>query len=363
MKAKNMSKTKKAAAMFFAAAIFAVIVMSFSATFAFYADENALPVSVNEEKTLIAAGVPFGVRLHTDGVIIVNLTKVGSGEGTKSPALEAGLHKGDIILCVNGERIGSAKALCDAVEKSGGLAISLTVKHGGKEKTVTLSPVADANGAYKIGVLARDNAAGIGTVTFIDPSTGIFAGLGHGICDAETGELIPISYGSCEDVTLTDIIKGKSGAPGELRGYFSGKKTGKIINNSFAGVFGALSEIPESLRTEVYKAQGRGQVHNGKAYIFTTVDDGGRQKYEVNISAIDESGGQKNFIVEITDEAILSKTGGIVQGMSGSPIIQDGLLVGAVTHVMISDPTRGYGILIENMLDGMTLSHNTPIAA
>lgn len=347
--------------MFFATAIFAVIVMNFSVSFAFFEEENALPAAA-QEQTLIAAGVPFGVRLHTDGVIIVNLTKVGSGDSAKSPALDAGLRKGDVIISIGGERVGSAKALCDAVEQSGGRELSVLIKRGGKEKTVNISPVSDGNGVYKIGVLARDNAAGIGTITFIDPTTGVFAGLGHGICDAESGELIPVSYGSCEEVTLTDIIKGKNGAPGELRGYFSGKKTGKIINNSFAGIFGALSEIPESLRGEVYTAHGRGCVHEGKAYIFTTVDEGGRQKYEVNISAIDESGGQKNFIVEITDETLLSKTGGIVQGMSGSPIIQDGYLVGAVTHVMISDPTRGYGILIENMLAQMTLS-GEPMAA
>ena len=361
LKAKNMSKTKKSAAMFFAAAVFAVIVMSFSAVGAAF-DENGSSAASAEGQTLIAAGVPFGVRLHTDGVIIVNLTKVGSGEEMNSPAFEAGLRKGDIILSVGGKHIGSAKALCEAVERSQGKVISVQIKRGGKEKTVDICPVADGSGVYKIGVLARDNAAGIGTITFIDPSTGIFAGLGHGICDADSGELIPVSYGSCEQVELTDIIKGKNGAPGELRGYFSGRKTGKIISNSHAGVFGALSEVDDSLRGELYTACGRGHIHEGKAYIFTTVDGSGRQKYEVNISAIDESGEQKNFIVEITDKELLAKTGGIVQGMSGSPIIQDEALVGAVTHVMISDPTRGYGILIENMLSKMNL-RSIPMAA
>lgn len=343
-----MSKTKRSAAVFFTAIIFAVMLILPSS--AFSENEGAV-CALSEQKMLIAAGVPFGVRLHTDGVIIVNITKVGVGEGASSPALEAGLHKGDVIISIGGERIGSAKALCDAVGKSGGEGISMTISRSGKERTVTLFPKADPNGEYKIGVLARDNAAGIGTITFIDPSTGVFAGLGHGICDADTGALIPISYGSCEDVTLTEVIKGKNGAPGELRGYFSGQKTGKIIKNSGSGIFGALSDIPESLKAETYSAHGKGSVHEGKAYIFTTVDGDGRQKYEVNISAIDEGATQKNFIVEITDKALLAKTGGIVQGMSGSPIIQDGKLIGAITHVMISDPTRGYGILIENMLN------------
>ncbi len=337
-----MTKTKKVATVFLTAVFFTVIIMNFSAAYASYANTA-------EEKVLIAAGVPFGVRLHTDGVIVVNLTAVGAGESAVYPSREAGFRKGDVILSVNGEHIGSAKALCDTVSASEGRELSFIVKREGKEKNICVTPQKDRD-VYKIGVLVRDNAAGIGTITFIDPATGMFAGLGHGICDGETGELIPISYGSCEDVTLTDIIKGKSGAPGELRGFFSGKKTGKIIGNSFAGVYGALSDIPSALAQEQFPVQGRGFAHNGKAYIYTTVDGEGRQKYEVNISAIDESGAQKNFIVEITDEALLSKTGGIVQGMSGSPIIQDGKLIGAVTHVLVGDPSRGYGIFIENML-------------
>lgn len=345
-----MTKIKKLATVFLTAVFFTVIIINFSAAYAL--SENDTEVSsaaASGEKLLIAAGVPFGVRLHTDGVIVVNLTAVGTGENAKYPSREAGLHKGDVIISVNGERIGSAKALCDTVGKSEGRELSFTVKREGKEKNISVCPQKDGE-VYKIGVLVRDNAAGIGTVTFIDPATGMFAGLGHGICDSETGELIPISYGSCEDVTLTDIIKGKSGAPGELRGFFSGKKTGKIIGNSFAGVFGALSSVPIELSAEQFPACGRGYAHNGKAYIYTTVDGEGRQKYEVSISAIDEGGAQKNFIVEVTDETLLSKTGGIVQGMSGSPIIQDGKLIGAVTHVLVGDPSRGYGIFIENML-------------
>ena len=337
-----MTKTKKVATVFLTAVFFTVIIMNFSAAYASGANTA-------QEKMLIAAGVPFGVRLHTDGVIVVNLTAVGAGESAVYPSRDAGFRKGDVIVSVNGEHIGSAKALCDTVSESGGRELTFTVKREGRKKDISVCPQNDGD-VYKIGVLVRDNAAGIGTVTFIDPATGMFAGLGHGICDSETGELIPISYGSCEDVTLTDIIKGKSGAPGELRGFFSGKKTGKIIGNSFAGVYGALSDVPAELSEECFPAKGKGHAHNGHAYIYTTVDGEGRKRYEVSISAIDEGGTQKNFIVEITDASLLSKTGGIVQGMSGSPIIQDGKLIGAVTHVLVGDPSRGYGIFIENML-------------
>lgn len=355
-----MSKTKKAAMAFLAALFlsFAIVILPVSA-----ADiTSGSPTADEHAKMLIAAGVPFGVRLHTDGVIIVNLTKVGSGEGASSPARDAGLCKGDVIISIGGERVSSAKALCDIVERNGG-ELSITVRREGKEKTFAVKSALGADGKYKIGVLARDNAAGIGTVTFIDPETGVFAGLGHGICDGETGALVPISYGTCEEVSLTDIIKGKKGAPGELRGYFTGKKTGKIIKNSYAGVVGALCGVPTELASAVYPATGKGKVHSGKAKIIATVDGGGRAEYEINISSVDESSGQKNFTVEITDESLIAKTGGIVQGMSGSPIIQDGYLVGAITHVMISEPTKGYGILIENMLSQTTFSNVPEIAA
>ena len=339
-----MSKTKKSGAVLLAAVflLFAAIFPAYAAN----ADSGA--------KKLIAAGVPFGVRLHTDGVIIVGFTK--AGEQNASPARDAGLRKGDVITEVGGKRIGSAKELCETVESTGGESIGIKVKRGGEEKLFNVSAKAGQDGKYKIGVLARDNAAGIGTVTFIDPETGMFAGLGHGICDGETGELVPISYGTCEEVELTEIIKGKKGAPGELRGFFTGKKTGKIVRNTLSGVVGALCEIPQELLSCTYPVASKEMLHSGKATVITTVDGEARGEYEINISEINVSGEQKNFTLEITDPALIAKTGGIVQGMSGSPIIQDGKIVGAVTHVMVSDPTRGYGIFIENMLSQMALA-------
>jgi len=292
-------------------------------------------VSDTGGKTLIAAGVPFGVRLHTDGVIVVGFTKVSCGEGAVCPAREAGLCKGDVITEICGKRIKSAKELCETVESTGG-ELTVKIKRGGEEKIFTVRAKAAQDGKYKIGVLARDNAAGIGTVTFIDPETGMFAGLGHGICDGETGELVPISYGSCEEVTLTEIIKGKKGAPGELRGFFTGKKTGKIVKNTLSGVVGALCEIPQNLAGSAYPIGTKEKLHSGKATVITTVDGEARGEYEIIISEIDLSGVQKNFTVEITDPRLIEKTGGIVQGMSGSPIIQDGFIVGAVTHVCVN---------------------------
>lgn len=330
-----MSKMKKSAAVLFAALIFI-----------FSAAMPSAAAGATGGKTLIAAGVPFGVRLHTDGVIIVGFTKSGDGA---CPAREGGLCKGDVITDIGGKRIKSAKELCSTVE-SAGAELTVKVKRGGEEKTFTVRPTAGEDGKNKIGVLARDNAVGIGTVTFIDPETRMFAGLGHGICDGETGELVPISYGTCEEVQLTEIIKGKKGAPGELRGFFTGKKTGKIVKNTLSGVVGALSEIPQELMAFAYPVGTKEKLHSGKATVITTVDGEARGEYEIVISEIDLSGAQKNFTVQITDPRLIEKTGGIVQGMSGSPIIQDGVLIGAVTHVMVGDPTRGYGIFIENML-------------
>ena len=343
-----MSKTIKSAAMFLAVLLFSFAVIVFPVSAANTISGENRPA----EKKLIAAGIPFGVRLHTDGVIIVNLTKVGGGDDAGSPARDAGLCKGDVIISVNGERVSSAKNLCDIVEKNGGK-LNILVRRGGEEKNFTVDSRQASDGKYKIGVLARDNAAGIGTVTFIDPQTGMFAGLGHGICDGETGELIPISYGTCEEVTLTEIVKGKKGSPGELRGFFTGNKTGKIIKNSYSGIVGVLFSIPQTLSDSAYPVAGRGKAHEGKAKVITTVEGAERVEYEINISSIDDSSGQKNFTVEIVDRALLEKTGGIVQGMSGSPIIQDGYLIGAVTHVMVNDPVKGYGIFIENMLSSM----------
>ena len=314
--------------------------------------------AVNSAKRRYVAlgGDVFGIKLYTKGVIVVDTDSVTTASGSVSPADYAGLKCGDVITHINGVRMANSQQLTDFVEKSQGKALKLTVERDGGVAHLNLKPQLSVNGKYKVGIWVRDSSAGIGTVTFIDPETGMFAGLGHGICDSETGELVPISYGTCEEVELTEIIKGKKGAPGELRGFFTGKKTGKIVKNTLAGIVGALCEIPQNLASCTYPVGAKEKLHSGKATVITTVEGEVRGEYEIVISEIDLSGGQKNFTVEITDPVLIEKTGGIVQGMSGSPIIQDGFIVGAVTHVMVGDPTRGYGIFIENMLSQMALA-------
>ena len=204
---------------------------------------------------------------------------------------------------------------------------------------------------YKLGIWVRDNTAGIGTLTFIKSDDGMFGGLGHGIYDIDTGELLPLSRGIVTDVSVTGIIKGSAGKPGEIRGYLKQNKTGALITNCDCGVFGVFTPSPEISKEKLLPIAFRSEVKCGPATIRCTLDEGGIKEYGIEILNINhDSQGTKCFTVHVTDSALLEKTGGIVQGMSGSPIIQDGKLVGAVTHVMVNDPTTGYGIFIENML-------------
>lgn len=315
---------------------------------------STISVSGANRDSLIAAGTPLGIRFRTDGVVITGVRPISEAE--RSPALDAGLRRGDVITHINETKIDGAESLQNAVKGSEG---DVTVKYlrAGREMTATVSPMSDSEGERMLGLWIRESASGIGTVTFIDPSDGTFAGLGHGICDPESGALLPMAEGTAQDVILTGITAGKRGSPGELHGFFSGKQSGKLTANTFSGITGIFSSVPEGLENEIYPVGKKDDVHEGQAYIFTTVDGEGRKKYEITISKIDTSGSQKNFTVTVTDPALLEKTGGIIQGMSGSPIIQDGKLIGAVTHVLVSDPTSGYGILIENMLSaGQTVT-------
>ena len=299
--------------------------------------------SVEQGERVYVGGMPFGMKINIDGAMIINTDEV---EGTNtSPAAEAGLRRGDIITSVNGRRVSSVRELMNSVEESDGTA-ELTYIRAGKEKSAAVRPISDESGKLKIGVTVRDSAAGIGTITYIEPDTMFFAGLGHGICDADSGAVLPIVRGSVEDVEITGINHGKAGAPGELRGAFTGRRIGKVTKNEITGIYGILSEIPE-YSEEIYTAGEMSEISSGKAYIRSCIS-GEPEMYEVYISK-QESGDEKNFSVRVTDERLLGLTGGIVQGMSGSPIIQNGKLIGAVTHVLVGDPTAGFGIFIGNM--------------
>ena len=309
---------------------------------------------------LIPGGIPFGVKFSTEGVVVVGFSDLDGISKTQNPAYVAGLRPKDIITKINGRTLGGASDLTDEIENSGGREISLTYTRQGSEKTVKLTPVySNGEGKYKTGIWVRDSGAGIGTVTYIVPETGEFGGLGHGICDGESGELIPMNRGVVTDVKISAIKKGVVGTPGEIKGYFGTDKCGSLKCNTECGVFGAFSKIPEGLG-DAMPICTRDKVKSGEAEIMCTLDDSGRQSYKIEISAINRNAdGSKCFVVKVTDPRLIEKTGGIVQGMSGSVICQNGKIVGAVTHVMINDPTVGYGIFIENMLSAAEVSAKT----
>ena len=309
-----------------------------------------------EGLTLAPGGMPFGVRFLTDGVTVVGFCDIEQNGKKVNPAAAAGLKLRDTILQVGGEPLSGASALTEKIEHCGGKELVLLCRRGGGEIELRLTPVwCDAEGRYKTGIWVRDSGAGIGTVTFIVPETGAFAGLGHGICDADSGELIAMRRGTVSDVTISSVVRGAVGAPGELKGYFNPGKTGALLGNSGCGVWGVFRDLPES-PCGVMPVGLRGDLEEGSAEIFCTLDSNRIGRYRVEISNIDRTAtGSKCFGVKITDPALLAVSGGIVQGMSGSPIIQNGRLVGAVTHVLINDPTAGYGIFLENMLLSMPL--------
>lgn len=301
---------------------------------------------------LYPGGMPFGIKFFTSGVLVVGFCDVDAEGGQTNPAYDAGLRLKDVITHVGGKALSGANELTELVEASGGTPIEVRYTRGEGQFTTTVTPAKSAgDGKYKTGIWVRDSGAGIGTVSFIDPESNYFAGLGHGICDTDTGKLLPIERGSVVDVTISGITKGVSGTPGEIKGFFNSGKIGSLLGNNECGVFGILASVPKNVPTEPLPIGLKNDLHEGAAYIYCTLDTNEVTKYEIQIANIDRNAeGGKCFTVKITDPDLLEKTGGIIQGMSGSPIIQDGKLVGAVTHVLVGDPSRGYGIFIENML-------------
>lgn len=306
-------------------------------------------VKHTDAPVLIPGGSPIGIKLLTDGVVVVSTQKV---LGQNSPADEAGIRAGDCILSANGEVLQSSNRLAEIITSSHGEAIDMTVRRDGREFSTTVTPrYSEAEGAFKAGLWIKDSSAGVGTLTYIDPQTGAFGALGHPISDAETKKILPLGSGEIVDVTITGCDKGTSGCPGELFGTFlSGLAAGDIRRNCEQGIFGGLTYIGS--RREALPIAFKTEIEAGPATIMTTVDGSSPKEYTVEIEklSIADSAETKNMVIKVTDPELLSLTGGIVQGMSGSPIIQNGRLVGAVTHVFISDPTHGYGIFIENML-------------
>ncbi len=312
---------------------------------------KTVAVSVDQARTLVPGGQSVGIAMSTDGVVVVGLSDPG---GTiSSPARLAGVRPGDILTTVNGQPLKSSEALSEAVAP--GDTLTLSLERGGQPITLSVTPVQDAGGVNRLGLWVRDSTAGIGTLTFYDPESGSYGALGHAITDADTGVILPIDSGTLIESQISEIERGEKGHPGELIGRFgaTSRVLGSINQNGMRGIYGQLDgRLVNTLYPDGVLAMASGEVHPGKAQLLTTLDEGGVHAYDCEIVRLTDSPqSERSFVIRITDEELLRRTGGIVQGMSGSPILQDGKLAGAVTHVFVSDPTRGYGIFIENMLD------------
>ena len=298
-------------------------------------------VSADEEEIFLG-GMPAGFALYTRGAEIVGLCDVITDNGAISPSKDAELIVGDKILYLDGEQINTANDLEKTLKSNNSRTI--TINRQGETIIKKITPAKDINGKYKLGLLIRDEVNGIGTITFIKGNK--FASLGHAVLNND-GKPFEILGGNLYDCTITGCIKGERGKAGELRGVFlRNEKIAKIEKNNIFGVYGTIDKIDKNnlIKTEI------GEAKPGKAQIISTIDGVTPKKYNISIIKIDNNSTYKNFVIKITDENLLNTTGGIVQGMSGSPIIQDGKIIGAVTHVLVNDPTKGYGIFIENML-------------
>ncbi len=319
---------------------------------------SAYLVSAAESETqdsLIPGGQAIGVTLKSAGVLVVDVSEVISYDEKRIyPAKDAGLKSGDLIETFNGSKIATVEDLNTAIAASGGKKSSVTLNRSGSEVNILISPVlSKSDRSFKIGAWVKDAASGIGTMTFYNPKTKEFAALGHGICDAQTNKIISISEGTILPSEIVSIEKGEKGIPGELNGIFneSAVPLGKITQNAETGIFGTL-EDSSSFENEPLPVATRDEIKTGTAYIISSIEGKKTEKYEIEILKIMPKAfsPQKGMVIQITDVNLLAKTGGIVRGMSGSPIVQNGKLIGAVTHVFVNDPTRGYGIFIENMI-------------
>ena len=306
-----------------------------------------------DEPVLVPCGTPFGIKMLTDGVIAVELSSFETSGGIKAPAIEAGIKTGDIIKTINGKRILSNEDIADIIEESGGEKLSVNLIRDDVNIVLNVVPeLCKTDNNYRIGLWVRDSSAGIGTITFYNPENNSFAGLGHPVCDVDTGCIMPLYKGEVSEVTVNGIKKGKSGIPGELIGSFSSVGSiGSLKINCENGLYGILDNFDGF--AEAIPLGMRQEIETGEAYIYTTIDGSTPQKFKIIIEKIDlqDSQNSKNMIIKVTDKELLEATGGIVQGMSGSPIIQNGKLVGAVTHVFVNNPAKGYAIFADTMYD------------
>ncbi len=316
-------------------------------------------VNVIPNTVVIPSGEAIGLRLFTSGVLVVGMSEIkGEDNNNHMPYKDSGIKEGDMITKVDNEVVTCTSDLTKKINSSNGNAVTLTYERDGNKYNTNIIPTKTDEDEYKLGLWVRDAASGVGTISFYEPKTGEFAALGHGILDVDTEELIDIARGDIVTSKIISIVKGEKGKPGELQGSIeNGKIIGEVYKNTNFGIYGKLNNI-ENLKNEnvkEMKVMPRNEVKEGKASILCTLENNKQEEYEIEIEKVYTSSNRanKNMIIKVTDERLLQKTGGIIQGMSGSPIIQDGKFVGAVTHVMVNNPEKGYGIFADTMLKQM----------
>ena len=301
-----------------------------------------------QPRMLVPVGHTIGIKLFADGVVVIGLAQVETERGLSAPGADCGLQVGDVIEEANGTQVESSEQFSRLLQCGG--TVELSVNRAGEELMLAARPVEDEDGTYRLGAWIRDSMAGIGTITFYDPQTGQFGALGHGVTDGDTGLLMPLLDGAVMASRVKAVKMGSAGSPGQLRGEFDlTRDMGVLSANTQRGVFGTIEKSGMTDGRAIPVASFD-EVHEGKAVIYANVSGDSVEEYEIEIIKVLDPTGAQNLLLHVTDQKLIAKTGGIVQGMSGSPIIQDGKLVGAVTHVLVNDPTKGYGILIENML-------------
>lgn len=317
---------------------------------------KTVDVQVIPDEMLIPAGVPIGIYVKTDGIMVIAEGEFEGADHTRKEPAKHLLQAGDYILQVDGEDAGTKSRFMETVANSGGKELVLTIRRNEETFDVKVKPEQNVNGEYKLGIWIRDNAQGVGTMTYLEPDN-TFGALGHGINDTDTTLLMEVKSGSLYKTEIVAVKKGQGGTPGELTGvidYNLENKIGTVDVNSVGGIFGTLSEAAaESIQGEAVPIGLKQDVEPGSAQILCCVDGCTTpQLYDIEIKAIhlDHDNVNRGLELEVTDPELLERTGGIVQGMSGSPILQNGKIIGAVTHVLVNDPARGYGIFIENML-------------
>lgn len=307
-------------------------------------------------KQVAPIGRAVGIKLFSDGVVVVGMSPITTDHGEQQPAKEAGIKIGDILTHINGTEVDTIESVQEMLRDASSEPLALAVVRSGKELQITAVAVETDSGEHKLGLWLRDSMAGIGTMTFFDPETKSYGALGHGVNDVDTAQLMPLESGSILYSDVAGVDKGYIGDPGQLLGAFDvSRELGDLKLNSSIGIYGSLEDETLWEGLEPMDVARFEEMEEGEATILANIQGGEVVEYKVNIAQIypqtpDE---YRNMLVEVTDDRLVDQTGGIVQGMSGSPILQNGKIIGAVTHVLVNDPTRGYGIYIGNMLDAL----------